>query len=253
MKKNTKILIVVFAAILLAAAAAFLIVQILSPARTTVYLFNDSYPAGTVVKSNMFTPTQVDSKAIILGAKSDLNAYFVTSSEYTNIIKSGDTLKIDVNKGMPLMKSMLSIAGGSAIEMRMDPSSIAVTVSVNSVKGVTSELKPGAHVNVYFTSALETKLLFESMRVLNVEKNTNGSITAVSLEANHQQAVVLVNAAESGSIYLGLVNSNGYQYILNGDTRSVPSATADPTLENPSGLTIEDIMNGENPEDNSDN
>lgn len=251
MKKNTKILIVVFAAILLAAAAAFLIVKVLSPARTTVYLFNDSYAAGTVISSNMFTPIQIDSKAVVLGAKSDMNVYFVTGSECPELIKSGDTLKIDVNKGMPLMKSMLSIAGGSAIEMRMDPAAIAVTVSVNSVKGVTSELKPGAHVNVYFTSALETKLLFENMRVLNVEKNTNGALTAVSLEANHQEAVMLVNAAESGSIYLGLVNANGYQYITRGEIPTVPSVTPDPTpeLESPSGLTVDDILNGENPED----
>lgn len=265
MKKNTKILIVIFAALALAAAAAFLIFKVLSPSRTTVYIFNDSYAAGTTVTSNMLTPVQVDSNAVVLGAKKDMNTYFVTNqTEYAELMKSGDTLKIDVSKGMPFMKSMLSVAGGSAIEMLMKPSSIAVTVGVNNIKGITNDLKPGAHVNVYFTSALETKLLFENMRVLGTEKNSNGALTSVSLEATTNQAVVLVNAAESGSIYLGLVNANGYQYITTGNASA--NTTPVPTSESQSasiidqaqttpqtGLTIDEILNGENPDDNGNN
>lgn len=225
MKKNTKILIVVAVALILAALAAFLIVKTLTPTRTTVYLFNQSYPAGTTVSSGMFTAVQVDRNMIVLGNKTDVGTKFVTQKEYTEIVRSGDSLKIDVSEGMPLMKSMLSVAGGNAIEMRMKPSAIAVTISVNNVKGVTNDLAPGSHVNVYFTSAMETRLLFENMRVLSVEKNSAGIISAVSLEATHTQAVTLVNAAESGSIYLGLVNANGYQYVTSSSQNSQGSST----------------------------
>lgn len=232
MKKNTKILIVIAVALMLAALAAFLIVRALNPTRTTVYLFNQSYSAGTTVSGNMFTPVQVDSNMIILGNKTSVNTKFVTQAEYAQIVKSGDSLKIDVSEGMPLMRSMLSVAGGNAIEMMMKPSAIAVTVSVNNVRGVTNELTAGSHVNVYFTSGSETRLLFENMRVLNVEMNSSGIITAVSLETNHAQAVTLVNAAESGNIYLGLVNANGYQYLSKSSTDSGSSTEYDLT---PSG------------------
>ena len=110
--------------------------------------------------------------------------------------------------------------------------------------------------------ALETKLLFENMRVLHTEKNSNGALISVSLEATHNQAVVLVNAAESGSIYLGLVNATGYQYITTNSEAASNSSASSETDETvaqtqaqnqQTGLTIDDILNAENPDDDGNN
>lgn len=229
MKKNTKILIVISIALALSVLAGFLVVRLISPQRETVYLFNSSYSAGTTLTSDMLTAIQIDANIVTLGVKSNVNQRFVTSSEYSQIIRSGDSLKIDVGKGMPLMMSMLSVAGGNSIEMLMKPSAIAVSISVNGVKGVTNELEAGSRVNVYYTTGTGTKLLFESMRVLAVSKTNSGVLSAVSLEANHEEAAILINAAESGSLYLGLVNANGYQYQVK--ETPTPEPTAAPTEE----------------------
>lgn len=236
MKKNTKIIIVISVALALAVLAGFLIVRLISPQRETVYLFNDSYVAGTTLSADMLTSIQVDANMVTLGVKTSLNQRFVTQAEFAQIIRSGDSLKLDVGKGMPLMKSMLSVAGGNSIEMLMKPSAIAVSISVNGVKGVTNELEAGSRVNVYYTTGTGTQLLFENMRVLAVSKTSSGILSAVSLEANHEEAAMLINAAESGSLYLGLVNANGYQYAIR--ETPAPATTAEPEPETPAETAI---------------
>ena len=232
MKKNTKIIIAIGAALVFSVLTVLLIIQILTPQRATIYVFNDNYGAGSTLSSNMFTSIQVDSNIVSLGVKNNVNQRFVTQAEYADIIRSGDSLKIDVGKGMPLMQSMLSVAGGNAIEMLMKPSAIAVTISVNGVRGVTNDLSAGSRVNVYYTGTNGTQLLFENMRVLGVTKTSSGALAAASLEATHAEAALLINAAENGSLYLGLVNANGYQYLVTDTpTPSTESPTPAPTPE----------------------
>lgn len=210
MKKNKVIIISIVAAIVFAAAGCFAIYQIFTPMRTTVYVFNAPYSAGTQVTADMLTPVQVDSTIVVAGRNTDISDRFITGTEYQDMLQSGDSLRIDVNAGLPLMESMLSILGGNSIEMSMQSTAVAVTVAVDSITGITNELSAGSRVNVYVTyNNSGTSLLLEDMRVLSVQKNSSGEISGATIEVSEDEALQLVEANNRGSIQLGLVHDNG--------------------------------------------
>lgn len=217
MSKNKKIALVAAAALLFSVLAGFLVFQFLTPRRTMVYVFNANYSAGTPVVNSMFMPLQVDSDLIAAGRSAPVSEQFVTSAEYAAVLQSGDSLRMDVGKGMPLTISLLSVTGGSSIEQNMAPSSVAITIPLNNITGVTSELQPGSRVNIYVSSDASgqaTTLQFQNMRILSVFRNESGGIASASVEATTvDQALKLVNAATYDNIYLGLIDVNGYQTV----------------------------------------
>lgn len=214
MKKNYKILIVLILAVVLAIIASMFIVSYLTPRRATIYVFKSAYPIGTQITSDMLIPIQVDSGMIVAGRNTNVNERMVTSNDIRALLESGDSLKVSVGEGTPLMRSLLSISGGNSIMMSMSPSSVAVTINVDNTTGITQELYSGAAVNVFVTAySGNTFLLFENMRVLDIHRNqNNGSLTSVTLEVTNEEAVKLINSSRNGAIHLGLINPSGYQY-----------------------------------------
>lgn len=210
MTKHKTITVLTVFALLFITIACFLIYRYVAPSRGTIYVFNDSYSAGEQVTSEMLTPVQVDSTVIVAGKKDKASTQFVTPSDYVGIIKSGDSLRMDVNKGMPLTTSMLSVAGGSTVEMNMKSDSIAVTVPVDRFTGITNDLKEGARVNVYSSTGSQTSLIQQNKRILAVYSD-DGEITGVSIEEDLNESMELIYAATYGKIYLGLVDATGYQ------------------------------------------
>lgn len=216
MKKNRIIASFTIIAILSAVLVSFLVYHYLNPARGIIYVFNDDYQTGQQVTKDMLMPLQVDMSIISGGAKGRMEDQFVTSSGYESIVTSGDTLKMDVAKGMPLTRAMLSKIGGSSIEMNMKPTSIAITIPVNGITGVTNDIQPGAHVNVYFASGMSqeqyVQLILQNMKVLAVYKE-EAELSGVSLEVTPDESLELVYAQNYGDVYLGLVDAAGYQSV----------------------------------------
>lgn len=210
MSKNKIITSLIIGAILFSSLAAFLIYHYMSPSRGTMYVFNDSYSAGDQLTADMLTPVQVDSTIIVAGKRTNASAQFVTPNEYQALIRSGDSLRMDVSEGMPLTTSMLSVSGGSTVEMNMKSDAIAVTVAVDEYTGITNDLKEGSHVNIYANINSQTTLIQQNKRILEVFKE-NGTITGVSIEENIQESMELIYAVTNGNIYLGLVDATGYQ------------------------------------------
>jgi len=213
MKKNNKVILVFILALIFAAAAGICVYQFLSPQRTTIYTFKQNYAAGTPVTSDMFTPLQVDADIVIAGAKAPASQRFITVKEFATLLKTNDSLKVDVGEGTPLMMSLLSVTGGNAIEMMMQSTAVAVTVDVNPTTGITGDLTAGSSVNVYVTyHSGGTKLILEKMRILGVSKTGSGSsLNGVTIELTNGEALKLIDATKNGSVYLGLVNAGGYQ------------------------------------------
>lgn len=235
MKKNSKILMVLAIALVFTIAAGICIFQILSPQRTTIYVFNKNYTAGTTLTADMFTPIQVDSKIVVAGANAPISHRFITQAEFPTLLRANDSLKSDVGEGTPLVISLLSVTGGNAIEMSMQATAIAVTVDVTPITGVTNDLAPGAYVNVYVTYHTGgTKLIMEKMRVLAVHKGgSGGSLSGATLELTNSEAVRLIDATKNGSIYLGLVNSGGYQPVeqsSGNNEQTTPKSNVDDVL-----------------------
>lgn len=211
MSKNQKIICVFIAFIICSVLSGYFIFQYLSPQRTTIYVFNNDYEAGTQITEGMLTPMQVDSNIVLNGLKSDVSLRFVTNANYQEIIYSGDSLRMDVGEGSPLMESMLSISGGSSVEMNMKTTAVGVTIGVNNITGITNELKSGSRVNIYMSIDGMTTLILENMRVLNVAHN-NGTIVSVTIECDIEESLLLINANTYGTLHLGIVDNTGYQY-----------------------------------------
>lgn len=228
--KNKKILMILVVAAVIAIIAGVALYMYLMPQKTTVYVFNDNYEAGVALTEDMLTPIQADSKIVIAGKNSDTSSRFVTGSDIKAVLNSGDSLRMDVSEGMPLTLSILSVTGGSSVEMNMDPSKIAVTVPVTNITGVTSDLKEGSRVNIYTTGGdnAGTTLLFQNMRVLSVQKDNSGTLNSATIEVDTDQSLKLVYAANTSSIYFGLVDSSGYEYT----EEKTPSYAPESTTEN---------------------
>ncbi len=218
MKKNRKIILILVLAFIVAVIGGVALYFYLTPQKTTVYVFKQNLSAGTVVTMDMLTPVQADSDVFFGGARSETSSVFVTGENVSEIIKSGDSLRTDVVKGMPFTISLLSSGGGSKIEMEMDPTKIAITIPISNTTGVTDELKNGSRVNIYVTgegigenSTYSTKLIFQNMRILAVGRNEN-TLTTATLETTIDESLKLVYYASTYSLYLGLVDGASYQY-----------------------------------------
>lgn len=208
--KNRKIILVLVVAVLFAFLAAFAAYTLLTPSRTTVFVFDKEYPAGTQVTKGMLVSLQVDSNILTGGSSMTTGDYYVTGSSIDSVLQSAGILRTDVHGGTALMSKMLTTTGGNSIEMKMRKDAIAVTIGVNNVTGVTDELTYGARVNVYASYEVETVLMLQNIRVL---RTTHGNgLTSVTLELDHEQSLRLVHASTFGLIHLGLVDANGYQY-----------------------------------------
>ena len=149
--KNRKILIILIIAILVAAAGGVSLYLYLTPQKTTVYVFNSNYESGTALTEKMLTPIRCDSKIVTAGKTADVKSRFITGSELTEVLNSGDHLRMDVAEGMPLTRSELFVNGGSDIEKNIHAGMIAVTIPLDSVTGAADGIREGSHINIYAT------------------------------------------------------------------------------------------------------
>lgn len=210
MSKNKIITTLIVCAILCSVLAGYLIYRFLTPQRGTIYVFNGAYEVGEQISEDMLTPIQVDATILVNGRRDGVGSQFVTPADYGEVVRSGDSLRMDVNEGMPLTTTMLSVQGGSSVEMNMKSDAVAVTVPVDAFSGITNELKDGSRVNVYSTINDVTVLIQQNKRVLEVFR-AEGEITGVSLEEDIQESMELISAMSTGKVYLGLVDATGYQ------------------------------------------
>lgn len=209
--RDKKLMRAIIVSIILAAGLGVGIFFALNSQTATYYEFNNTYTAGTQVKSEMLTPVQVDKRIVIGGQKSKLNSRYITESEIGEILKSGDALRQDVGAGFPLTESVLVTRGGNQIEQSMTQNSIAVTVNVDNVTGVTNDLRANSKVNVFMRVAGKSNVL-QNMRVLSVNSNKNNGLISATLECNYEQAKLITQAADEGYIQFGLLGST-YQEV----------------------------------------
>ena len=215
MNKNKRMLLALVFVIVIAIAAGFLLWYYLNPQKTTIYTFNDNYEAGTLVTSDMLTSVRADSSIVVGGSNTDTNTRFVTGNTITDTLNAGNTLKMDVSDGMPLTYSMLSVSGGTSIEMSMDSENVAVTVLASEATGITSDVETNSHVNIYATGwdgSDGTTLIFQNVRVLAVNED-GGAVSSLTVELTVEQSLKLINAMNNSSLYFGIVDASGYQSI----------------------------------------
>lgn len=209
MSKNKIISILILCATVLSILAGVMIYHYMAPNRAYIMVFNDDYKAGTLLNINMVTSLEIDARIMNGGKDTTVDTAFVTPTEFSTIQSQAGSLRMDVGEGMPLTRAMLDVTGGSKLQLNMNSEKIAVTIPINSITGVTNDLKDGSMVNIYVTRDGYTQLLQQKAKVLEVFRSDNG-LSGVAIEENVAGSMALIDAEQNGSIYLGLINENGY-------------------------------------------
>lgn len=119
--------------------------------------------------------------------------------------------------GEPLLPDrVVENLSGSALSAMIAPSKRAITVRVNDVAGVAGFLLPGNRVDVLGSKTLNrkttTKTILQNLKVLAIDQKSNPDkdepvvVRAVTLEADLDESIKLVNATQEGSVQLVLRN-----------------------------------------------
>lgn len=205
--KSGKIVLLLFLAALLAIVAGVCIYKYCNSQKEFLYVFNNNYSAGTRITQNMFTSVEVD-KVITENGKAGLaNDRYVTAENLNKLINSNSYLLYDVKVGQAFTYAMTTNLGKTSIEYALGEDMIAVTIPINSISGVTSELRAGNLVNIYSSSNGSTNLVLNKMKIIAVDKN-EGELSSVTFECTDTQAQSLIYAQTYSTIYFGLVNES---------------------------------------------
>lgn len=149
--------------------------------------------------------------AVPEGAYTDVDALFPNGSNSRIVLRAMEPLE-------PIMTVKLTEPGKQAgITSHLSPGMRAFTIPVNQTSGVAGFLRPGDHVDVFWTGRTAdqgevTQLIQAHMRLIAVDQSADmdrtTNVTAartVTVEATPQQAAALAQAQGSGRLSLALV------------------------------------------------
>lgn len=152
--------------------------------------------------------------AVPVGSFTDIDAIFPDGIPHRTVLRAMDTRE-------PLLTSKLTEPGKEAgITSHLTPGKRAFTIDVNQTSGVAGFLRPGDHVDVFWTgrsreSGDMTSLIEPRMRIIAVdqsadmERRSEATLARnVTVEALPEQAAALAQAQSSGRLSLALVGIN---------------------------------------------
>lgn len=151
------------------------------------------------------------SYAVPAGAYTDVDALFPNGSDSRIVLRAMEELE-------PIMTVKLTEPGKQAgITSHLSAGMRAFTIPVNQTSGVAGFLRPGDHVDVFWTGRTAdqgevTQLIQAHMHLIAVDQSADMDRTTnvsaartVTVEATPQQAAALAQAQGSGRLSLALV------------------------------------------------
>jgi pilus assembly protein CpaB len=149
--------------------------------------------------------------AVPQGSYTDLDQLFPNNATHRIVLRAMDPRE-------PLLVSKLTEPGKAAgITSLLSPGKRAFTIAVNQTSGVAGFLRPGDHVDIFWTgrtanSGEMTQLIETQVRIIAVNQSADMDRTAsvtdartVTVEATANQAAALAQAQNSGRLSLALV------------------------------------------------
>jgi len=139
--------------------------------------------------------------------------------------------------GEPLLPDrVVENLSGSALSAMIAPTKRAITVRVNDVAGVAGFLLPGNRVDVLGTKSSNksttTRTILQNIKVLAIDQKSNPDkdepvvVRAVTLEADLDESIKLVNATQEGTVQLVLRNpEDDLKLVLNADKPAPKKST----------------------------
>lgn len=148
--------------------------------------------------------------AVPEGSYTELDQLFPNNADHRIVLRAMEARE-------PLLVSKLTEAGKEAgITSHLSPGKRAFTIAVNQTSGVAGFLRPGDHVDVFWTGRSRdgeiTQLIDSQVRIIAVNQSADMDRTAsvtdartVTVEASAEQAAALAQAQGSGRLSLALV------------------------------------------------
>ena len=180
----------------------------LTAGQVTVFTVNTELPTGTVLDPKYIVTTVVAENLVPEGTitdRSQLSEMLVKQKLY-----KGDILRLQrlVKKGE-----------GSSLASMIGKNKRAISIRVDDVVGVAGFLLPGNKVDVLSTyktkdKRVTTDVILSNVKILAIDQQASDDenkpqiVRAVTLEMDLQQAEILMNARNKGSIQLALRNPN---------------------------------------------
>lgn len=184
------------------------------PETIDVYLTSRNLRYGERMTPADLTTAPFPANSVPVGSFTDIDAIFPDGIPHRTVLRAMDTRE-------PLLTSKLTEPGKEAgITSHLTPGKRAFTIDVNQTSGVAGFLRPGDHVDVFWTgrsreSGDMTSLIEPRMRIIAVdqsadmERRSEATLARnVTVEALPEQAAALAQAQSSGRLSLALVGIN---------------------------------------------
>lgn len=194
-------------------------IQAAAPETVDVVVAVKDMTFGTTLEENDLHLAQFPAESVPTGSFASIDSIV------------GQTIKVFVVTGEPLLASKLSGIGGG-LSVRIEPHMRAMSLRVNDVTGVSGFVLPGDRVDVIVTvqnaagmRVAITKTILQSVEVLAAgakteNKKQNMTVQTVTLLVEPDGAEKLALAVNQGKIHLALRNPVDYEIVEGGTTNT---------------------------------
>lgn len=176
--------------------------------QVAVFTVNTELSTGTILDPKYITPTVMPENLVPDGAITD-------KSQLQDMLVKQKLFKGDILRQERLVKK----GEGSSLASLIGKNKRAISIRVNDVVGVAGFLLPGNKVDVLSTyqtpnKRVATDVILSNVKILAIDQKASNDenkpqlVRAVTLELDLEQAEVLMNARDKGSIQLALRNPN---------------------------------------------
>ncbi|MEH6453817.1 MAG: Flp pilus assembly protein CpaB [Psychromonas sp.] len=173
----------------------------------TVYSVNTELPAGTLLDQKYIVSVVMPKEMLAKGTITD-------KKQLQDMVVKQKLFVGDILKQQRLVKK----GEGSTLASLLGKNKRAISIRVNDVVGVSGFLLPGNRVDVLNTYSkgkrATTDVILSNIKIIAIDQRASNDenkpqlVRAVTLEVDLEQAEILMNARNKGSINLALRNPN---------------------------------------------
>ena len=224
-------LLILLLAVIVAVLVGFGAYQYLNRQRTQIFVYQHDYAAGTKITKDMFAPMDIETN--LYNAAASQGTHYASAAELNQYIMDGDVLLCDVLAYSPVFSNQNSDSGGSGIENRMGQGLTAVALNIDRVRGLPNALRIGSRLNITSTYSLnqnqkETDLILQDIQVVDVVKDTGGTLMTAFIEVEPKDSLQLIHAINAEIVYATVLKPGEYEAVT-GNAATFKKAYADET------------------------
>lgn len=223
--------LILLLAVVVAVLVGFGAYQYLNRQRTSIFVYQHDYAAGTKITKDMFGVLDIETS--LFNAAASQGTHYASAAEINQFIQDGDVLLCDVLAYSPVFTNQNSDSGGNGIENRMGQGLTAVALNVERVRGLPNDLRIGSRLNLTTTYSLnqnqkETDLILQDIQVVDVVTDPSGILMTAFVEVEPKDSLQLIHAINAEVVYATVLKPGEYEAVT-GNAATYKKGYADET------------------------